>query len=251
VTHSWIEGASKPTAASNIAGAVLADKIYVPGGCANEEGKTFDNLEIYDPATDSWQAGAALPEGRCSYGLAVFKDKLYLFGGWNGNAFEDTIFVFSPEANQWEVLEQTLPHPLGNFGAAVLENMIYIAGGYDGQAESNQTYAFTPETGEWVEKAPLQEKRVGLGLVSNGQNLFAVGGGWEQALNICEKYDPITDSWNSFETPFDSQWRNMGLAVDNMMIYAVGGWDGTDKEYMDSVTSYLSLYQIFIPITNK
>ena len=131
----------------------------------------------------------------------------------------------------------------------MLEGVIYIAGGYDGANEFNQTYAFKPQTGEWVEKAPLQEKRVGLGLVSNGQNLFAVGGGWGQALNSSEKYDPGTDSWSSFETPFNSQWRNMGLATNGTMMYAVGGWDGTEAEYMDSVVSYQYMFQLFIPIT--
>jgi DNA-binding CsgD family transcriptional regulator len=249
ITNNWIEGASKPTATSNIAGVVLDDKIYVPGGCTNEEGEASDTLEIYDPKTDSWEQGSVLPEARCGYGLVVFEDKLYLFGGWNGEAFEDTIFTFSPQTERWEVSKDRLPHPLGYLGAAVLEQVIYIAGGYDGENEFNQTYAFKPEAGEWVEKASLQEKRVGLGLVSNGQNLFAVGGGWGQTLNSSEKYDPNTDTWSSFETPFNSQWRNMGLATSETMMYAVGGWDGTEAEYMDSVVSYQYLFQLFIPIT--
>ena len=39
--------------------------------------------------------------------------------------------------------------------------------------------------------------------------------------------DPKTDTWSSFETPYTSQWRNLGLAVIDTKIYAVGGWDGT------------------------
>jgi DNA-binding CsgD family transcriptional regulator/N-acetylneuraminic acid mutarotase len=249
LTNSWTEGASKPTATSNIAGVVLGDKIYVPGGCTNEEGEASDTLEIYEPKADSWEEEAALPEARCGYGLVEFEEKLYLFGGWNGTAFEDTIFIYSPQTKRWEVSDHTLPRPVGYLGAAVLEGTIYIAGGYDGEEESNQTYAFEFESGKWLEKAPLQEKRVGLGLVSNGQNLFAVGGGWGQALNSSEKYDPKTDTWSSFETPFNNQWRNMGLATVDTMMYAVGGWDGTEAEYMDSVVSYQYLFQLFIPIT--
>lgn len=247
-TDTWIEGASKPTATSNIAGVALDDKIYVPGGCTNEDGKATDAFDIYDPKNDSWEQGAALPEARCGYGLVAYEDKLYLFGGWNGEAFEDTIFIFSPQRNRWEVSKETMPQPIGYLGAAVLGEAIYIAGGYDGQNELNQTYAFIPETGEWLEKAPLQEKRVGLGLVSNGQSLFAVGGGWEQAVTATEQYDPAADSWSSFETPFNSQWRNMGVATINTMIYAVGGWDGTEAEYMDAMKSYQFLSQLFIPI---
>jgi DNA-binding CsgD family transcriptional regulator/N-acetylneuraminic acid mutarotase len=248
VTDNWLEGASKPTATSNIAGVVLDDKIYVPGGCTNEDGKATDILEIYEPKTDSWRQGPALPEARCGYGLVAYEDELYLFGGWNGEAFEDTIFIFSPQKDRWEISKETMPQPVGYLGAAALGEAIYIVGGYDGQNELNQTYAFMPETGEWVAKAPLQEKRVGLGLVSNGQSLFAVGGGWGQALNTNEQYDPATDNWSSFETPFSSQWRNMGVATVDTMIYAVGGWDGTEAEYMDAMKSYQFLSQLFIPI---
>jgi len=246
-TNTWTEGANKPIATTNIAGAVLNDKIYVPGGCTRDA-EAINILEIYDPKVDRWSQGTELPGARCAYGLVTFQDKLYLFGGWNGEKFEDTILVYSPENESWEVLEYTMPRPVGNIGAAVLDETIYLVGGYDGQDEFNQTYAFNPETGQWLEKASLQEKRGGLGLVSNGNNLFAIGGGWNHALSTSEKYDPKTDTWSSFEAPYNSQWRNFGLAVIDTKIYAVGGWDGTHEKYIDSVVSYQFLFEIFIPL---
>jgi N-acetylneuraminic acid mutarotase len=249
-TDSWREGANTLVAAANISGAVLDGKIYVPGGCTNE-GKAVDSLGIYDPVADIWTLGPPLPAARCGYGLVKFDDELYLFGGWNGTVFRDSVFVYSPTEDRWRVLETSMPMPSGYVGAAALDDTIYIVGGYDGHNEFDKTYAFKPRTGEWVEKAPLLEKRGGLGLISSGDNLFAIGGGWDHALQTSEKYDPELDNWTSFETPFISRWRNMGLAVIDTKIYAIGGWDGTEEKYINTVVSYQYLYQLFLPISGS
>lgn len=246
--NSWSEGAAKPTAAANIAGAAVDGKIYVPGGCTNE-GKAVTVFEIYDPEQDSWSKGPNLPEGRCAYGLAAFMDKLYLFGGWNGETFEDTVLAYSFKKKAWETLKSAMPKAKGYVGAAVLNDTIYVAGGYDGQAEFNQTYVFEPDSGDWIEKAPMQEKRGGLGLIAAANNLYAVGGGWKHSLTSSEKYDPASNTWTSFETPLAAQWRNLGLAVIDTKIYAIGGWNGAENEYLDSVVSYQVLFQLFLPIS--
>jgi DNA-binding CsgD family transcriptional regulator/N-acetylneuraminic acid mutarotase len=247
-TDTWTEGTSKPTAIGNVSGAVLGDKIYVPGGCTNDR-QAIDALEIYDPKTDAWTQGEPLPEPRCGYGLVALEDKLYLFGGWNGQAFEDTVFVFSARENEWAVMDSRMPEAKGYVGAAVLEETIYVVGGYDGRNEFNQTYVFVPETGEWLEKSPMKEKRGGLGLVSAANQLYAIGGGWQRPLTTSEKYDPTTNTWTTFEAPFADLWRNSGLVVVGTKIYAVGGWNGTEGKYMDSVVSYQVLYQLFLPIS--
>ena len=244
----WIEGNNKPTAAANITAAVFDDRIYVPGGCTHE-GEALDVLEIYSPAGDSWAAAQPLPEPRCAYGLVVYQDKLYLFGGWNGQAFEDSIFIYSPAEDSWTTSEHTLPQPMGHLGAAVLDDTIYIVGGYDGQAEFDTTYTFNPTSGQWTARAPLHEKRGGLGLVSYNSRLYAVGGGWDHDLTDSEKYDPAADSWTTFETPSTSRWRNMGLTIAGNAIYAVGGWDGSAEEFMNDVNSYQVAFQTFLPVS--
>jgi len=245
---SWAEGASKPTAATNIAGAELNDKIYVPGGCASN-GDALSVLEVFNPITDTWATGRPLPAARCGYGLAVYQGKLYLFGGWDGHKFVDTIFAYDSTGDNWKILAQKLPQPLGFAGAATLNNLIYIAGGYNGETEFNQTYAFNPKTETLEKKAPLQEKRGGLGLISGGNNLYAIGGGWQHESGFNEKYDPKTDTWTKFETPFNGQWRNLGLASIDTTMYAVGGWDGNTEEFKNSVVSYQFLYQLFLPVS--
>jgi DNA-binding CsgD family transcriptional regulator/N-acetylneuraminic acid mutarotase len=249
-TNRWTEGGNKPTAAANIAGAVVDGKIYVPGGCTNE-GKALVSFEIYDPKADSWSKGAALPEARCAYGLVPFQDKLYLFGGWNGKTFEESVFVYSLKTKKWDILKSVMPQAKGYVGAAVLNGTVYVAGGYNGQEEFNQLYVFESDTGQWVEKAPMHEKRGGLGLIAAANNLYAVGGGWNHSLTTSEKYDPASNTWTTFETPFSAQWRNLGLTAIDTQIYAIGGWNGDKSEYMDAVVSYQFLFQLFLPVSTS
>ncbi len=248
-TDTWDEGAAKPTAATNIGGAILNDKIYVPGGCTND-GQAIDSLEIYDPQRDRWDTARALPAARCGYGLVGLEERLYLLGGWDGERFTASIFVYSPADDQWQVLDAALPEPKGYMGAAVLDNKIYVAGGYDGQKEFNETYRFDAQTHKWTELAPMNEDRGGLGLMSAVGNLYAIGGGWKQAVTVSEKYDAANDTWTTFESPFTDRWRNAGFTAIDTKLYAIGGWNDSEAAYMDSVVAYPVLYQLFIPISS-
>jgi DNA-binding CsgD family transcriptional regulator/N-acetylneuraminic acid mutarotase len=249
VDDSWSEGAVKPTAVANISGVHLNGKIYVPGGCTIE-GHAIDTLEIYNPQTDAWTQGNSLPEARCGYGLAGLENTLILFGGWDGENFTDTIFIYTVSNDQWQMLDAPLPSANGYMGVTVLDGIIYVVGGYDGKQEFKEAYTFDLKTGRWSKIAPLNEARGGLGLISAAGNLYAVGGGWEQAIKTSEKYNPNTDSWETFESPFLDQWRNAGVTTVNNALYAIGGWNDTDGEYMDSTVSFQVLYQLFIPISS-
>lgn len=93
----------------------------------------------------------------------------------------------------------------------------------------------------------MQEGRAGLGLISAANSLYAIGGGWEHALQSNEKYDPQTNTWSPIETPFTYRWRNLGVALIDTEIFAVGGWNGTENEYMADLISYNVTYQLFLP----
>ncbi len=250
VDDRWLEGATKLTAVTDIAAGVIGDKIYLPGGCTDER-DALDVLEIYTPETDEWQPGPALPEPRCGYGLAAFKEKLYLFGGWNGDSYEGTVFVFDAKAKEWAKLPGSMPQAKGYVGAAVLDEAIYLVGGYDGENEFNQAHIFRPATEAWEEMPSLLERRGGLELVSAADGLYAIGGGLLHTVTSSEKYDPATDSWTRFDSPFSHAWRNMGAVALDTKIYAVGGWNNSDERFMDTVVSYQFLHQLFLPIGFK
>jgi hypothetical protein len=65
-----------------------------------------------------------------------------------------------------------------------------------------------------------------IGLVTLGNRLQAVGGGWDTYLGFSERYDSAHDRWTAFETPIVGEWRNLGLATWNSAILRGRRLDG-------------------------
>lgn len=241
-TSGWQEGTSKPTQAANVKGIALNDRIYVPGGCT-DAGQALDTLEVFDPQKNSWSEAAALPEPRCAYALTAREGKLYLLGGFDGADFVDTVFVYDPGSDSWATDAPSLPVRLGFAGAATLNEEIYLAGGYDGNREYDTTYVLAPGATAWEAGPPLNFPRGGLELVETGGTLYAIGGGWTGYLPSNELFRPGSSGWEPFETT-RSRWLNLGAAVVDTQIYAVGGSAG---RCLSTNQSYKTLFQIFLP----
>ncbi|QLQ05593.1 MAG: hypothetical protein HZY76_05520 [Anaerolineae bacterium] len=41
-----------------------------------------------------------------------------------------------------------------------------------------------------------------MGLGTEGSALYAFGGGWDQALDFHERYDPFSNTWSTVASPF-------------------------------------------------
>lgn len=250
-SSSWQVGAPKPTPVSNMAAAWLAGRIYVPGG-STATGAPTDVLEIYDPQADAWETGAGLPFPLAAYGLAALNDKLYLFGGWDGARYRADTLIYDPEHDSWSV-GTPLAEPRGFLAASALEGLVYVVGGFDGTQEFAAVAAYDPAGegtagGPWSARAALSQARGGLGAVSLGARLYAVGGGWTAPLAFNEQYDTRTGAWSRIETPVAGGWRNLGLAALGQKLYAVGGWSGN---YLGSNEEYQALLQQLLPLFTK
>jgi N-acetylneuraminic acid mutarotase len=59
--------------------------VYAGGECKDvQTGTTFNEAEVYDPATNTWTALPPLPEGRHAGAAVVVGDQAYVIGGNNG-----------------------------------------------------------------------------------------------------------------------------------------------------------------------
>jgi DNA-binding CsgD family transcriptional regulator len=278
-SNGWLSGARKPIPVANISGALLDGRIYVPGGTLGRTSPVSPDqptatpaqgaslsplrpfvlplaashgviaaLEVYDPQADTWSDAAPLPAPRAAYALTVQDGKLYLFGGWDGTSYRAETYAYDPRSNTWAALT-SMPERRGFMAAGSLQGLIYVVGGYDGEQELSTTEAYDPtgegsKTGPWSVKAPLNEARAGLGLVSLSNHLYAIGGGWDNTLAYNEEYDVLSGAWSKTESPIVEQWRTLGLAADGEKIYAVGGWSGG---YLALDEEYQAIYRILIP----
>ena len=243
----WAPGHSLLAPVQGAGAAIIGGRLYVPGGC-NAQDQPSSMMQVYDPQRDAWDAGVALPVALCHYALAALEGKLYLFGGWNGSAAVADVRVFDPVRGEWN-MHAPLPGPRMGASAAVVDDRIYVAGGRDGTKLLDQLLMFDPtqppsSATAWVQRASLDHPRAHLALAALAGNLYAVGGGWSEALAQNARFDTRANSLQVMEEDPEALWRVGGVAALETKVYIVGGWKGSPTA---SLAEYTALYRFFLP----
>ena len=133
----------------------------------------------------------------------------------------------------------TIPQTVTSFGATVLHDQLYLYGGHTGGAHEYRDKSqektlrrMNLKTGKWealVEGPRLQ----GLALVSDGKNVYRLGGFtaknapdaeddlWSQ--NCAAMFKPTADAWSELP-PLPEPRSSFDAAVVDRTIYVIGGW---------------------------
>lgn len=97
----WTRGADMPTPRGGVAAAVFEGKIYVMGGEGNPntDSGVWDDVEVYDPATNTWQILAPMAVPRHGMGAAALGSRIYVPGGATREGFGvvSTFDALTPE----------------------------------------------------------------------------------------------------------------------------------------------------------
>ena len=173
----WERSADAPAALTEVAAAVLDDRIWVAGGLT-AEGAGSAEVFFYEPVDDSWTEGPDLPAPVHHSALVSDGASLWLVGGYAGNGFDaptaDVWRLDSSAAEGW-VADEPLPEPRGAGAAAWDGSRIVYAGGVGPDGVSGAVFAF--EDGAWGQVARLAKPREHLAATSDGQRaVFVVGG---------------------------------------------------------------------------
>jgi hypothetical protein len=136
-----------------------------------------------------------------------------------------------------------MSEPRAFFGAVEYGGAIYVAGGYDGKNELSSALVYRWSKNAWEPLAPLSVARGGLSLISDGRDIFALGGGWTAPIDTHERFDPETRLWTNFLSPLSDEWRNLAVISHDGSLHLIGGWSGdyvnTHLRYRSSVTRLL------------
>lgn len=139
-TNTWSAMASMPLGCNHAAAGTDGKLMYVFGG--RDGGNTpsigFDNVQIYNPATNSWQSSTpVLPQKRGGMGKAAyFNGEFYVMGGETtssgagqvaGNVY-NRVDVYNPLTNSWR-LETALPTARHGIYPVAYDGKIFVAGG--------------------------------------------------------------------------------------------------------------------------
>jgi N-acetylneuraminic acid mutarotase len=257
-TPSWSSAPPMPVALGEVAGGLIAGKLYVVG-----EGSTA--TLAYDIATETWTSSglATRPFPGDHHAAEVVDGKLYLFGGLGGGS-EGKVQIYDPATNHWSE-GAPMPFAAGSSSSAVIGNQVYVAGGIVGSSTTAQAARYTPATNTWQAIAPMPQGRNHAAAESDGAKMFVFGGRGPgsgdgnvvaNGFNTVQIYDPATNSWKSSLDPGSTleplpQARGgMGTAVfANGEFWVMGGetLDGPGAT-ADHVYNRVDIYN---PVTNS
>ncbi len=105
----WTAKAALPTARQEMPSALIAGRIYTPGGY-DAAAQTTAVLEIYEVATDRWSTGPSMPEGRNHPGVVAVAGSVFVVGGYSATATSAGVFAFDPVAQRWST-RRAMPAP--------------------------------------------------------------------------------------------------------------------------------------------
>jgi DNA-binding CsgD family transcriptional regulator/N-acetylneuraminic acid mutarotase len=179
----WQEGAALPTALSAYALAAFEGKLYLFGGWDGEQYRAM--VYEYDPEQDHWSEKTPMPTGRGFASAVVAAGRIFVLGGKDQDGALSDNEVYLPERdstgdNPWET---AAPLPEGRYamGATGMADIIYVIGGKGAPGAELPSLAYFTQSDEWqLFEAPSLRLGSGLGLVSHGPFLYALGGEMDQ-----------------------------------------------------------------------
>lgn len=199
-TKTWAIAAHMNRPRTNHTATLLPNgKVMVAGG-TSFRGQEFlvdvlNTVEIYDPATNAWTDGGTLVKERTGHSAVMLANgKVLLVGGANND-----VELYNPTTQSSIATSSPATQEIGaNKGSATLlanGKVLYVmteTSSFAGAA------LFNPDTETWSPAGTLSKahQRHSATLLSNGSVLVSGGGTSLGATDVCELYDPATNTWS-------------------------------------------------------
>lgn len=194
-TDSWTLGTAAPEAHGESVCLAANGNIHViggrtPGGESNatwQDHVDSDRHLIFEISSGTWQRAAPALNPRNSAAGAIIDKGLYVVGGrtvsgGNTNLLE----VYDPVEDKWR-LAAPMPQAQGGLAAAEIDGQLVAFGGEyfgaNGYGVYSNVWCYNPDKDSWSALTPMLTPRHGLGAVSDGKTIFAMGGATGVATN--------------------------------------------------------------------
>lgn len=246
----WETLSAKPTPVADVAGVVIGEKVYVPGGRV-ADGQMTDVLEVYDPRSDTWASGVPLPKPVSAYALADFEGKLYLFGGWDGERTLADVLIYDPGTDSWEQ-GTPMATPVRDARAVALTDKIVVLGGQNDGKILQDTLVYYPSrdvAGEdpWGVMAEMPVGRSAFGAASIYESVYVIGGVTAEPASESVGW-VLTEAgeWMSFGTIQDFTGRQTEMVSLGSLLMVLD--PASDRAQTEAWTYQAFYYSIYIPI---
>nr|XP_024218264.1 kelch-like ECH-associated protein 1 isoform X2 [Halyomorpha halys] len=152
---------------------------------------------------------------------------IYCVGGYLRLSLE-TVEILCLDDNSWSSCAK-LAVPRSGLGAAFVKGLLYAIGGRNTSPgcsyDSDWVDRYDPDEDRWFMVAPMNNRRLGVGVAVVNRLLYAIGGyDGKQRLSTVERYNPDENSW-TFVAEMSTPRSGAGVASLKQFIYVVGGYD--------------------------
>ena len=135
---------------------------------------------VYDTVAGQWHRLAPALGARNSAAGVVIAGNLYVVGGrtvMGGNVAD--LEVYDTREDKWRKAAP-MPQAQGGLAAAAINNMLVAFGGEyfspEGHGVYGNAWRYDPASDRWAALTPMLTPRHGLGAISDGTRVFAIGG---------------------------------------------------------------------------
>ncbi len=190
--------AELPVPRTEVAAAVLGDRIVVAGGLTLDGGAS-DRADFYDPVANRWEPAPALPLGLHHSGMAALGDRVYVAGGYTNRAGQDwvaqsRVLSLGRGDRAWREEPALAAGPRGGLAMAAAGGRLVAVGGTDGTGRFlNRTEVLTPGQRAWTAGPDMAEPRDHLAAAASGGRVYAIAGrlgGLDTNKASVESWDP-------------------------------------------------------------
>jgi len=230
-TDTWDTMEPLPVNLSQISGAYINGKIYIPGDAST--GNTY----VYNISANTWstiEAGNGYT-ARTFYQSVAVGGNLYVIGGNKNSAATNEVWILDTTAQTWSS-GTPMQNPRINFAVAAVNGRIYVAGGVNFPDFTPDMTAEMFDGTNWsyiaggVPNGGGAYTRWSYGACGQYQNYLWIAGGRRDAgwavLNHTGYYNTATDTWaTSPDLPFLNQERvyTAGVVATDGYFYVLGG----------------------------
>ena len=241
-TDTWTEKANLLTGVSNTGVVAVGGYLYVPGGYADLVGTA--DLQRYDIQNNTVVTLTAMPSENFAHAVVLHDNKIYVLGGSNTGVAGFTHYVYDIATDSWESATPLLTAV--HYPAAASDGTyIYLMGGNTSNFIGVQRY--NPATGVWTEAPIMDMGRGGPSAFYDGQNVWAVGGGWSTYETSTEYFDGYR--WRS-GPEMNVGARTLGAAFGGGLALKAAGWNGAFEDSAEMLEITCQRF-IYLPVIMK
>jgi len=223
-TNTWANLPAMPTARMGLTLTAWGGKLYAMGGRTDGYSiSAVGTVDIYDPSTGLWSTGAPMPTPRFHAGAAATGSAIVVAGGEFETNVLATVEAYLPDTDTWQA-RASLPSPRAQLGLQTIGTTVYAVGGYGGLVPQwvATVSAYDALTDQWSARQPMVNARAfAATAVADGALWVAGGENVERALDVLERYDPLTNTWRTV-TASPRAFGRAGAATVNGRVFVPG-----------------------------